>query len=189
MQACTRDQPMWAISLRLECVPYPHMSSGLHRLETPHRSGSHRQCHLCFLAPLQFQCQPPCQPDDRGPVNPGDVSGECRMAGCKAPCESGFTASVMRSPVTKGSLSIRWVHNSVPSPPSTTITDRRRCRSTPTSHPRAPCSRVSKARVLSRVNQRRGGLALHGITSRANCDQTSPACAEYHWERDWLVEA
>ena len=30
--------------------------------ENPTGSGSHRQCHLCFFPPLQFQCQPPCQP-------------------------------------------------------------------------------------------------------------------------------
>ncbi len=43
------------------------------------RSGLRRQCHLLLFVPLQFQCQQPCQPDDKQPVSRRD--GE-RIAGC-----------------------------------------------------------------------------------------------------------
>ena len=47
----------------------------------PHRwwSGSRRQCHPSLFVPLQFQCQPPCQPDDKKPDSRRDK--ERRPAG------------------------------------------------------------------------------------------------------------
>lgn len=53
-------------------------------------SGSRRKCHPSLLIPLQFQCQPPCQPDAR------PITDMPRIAGLRAvgnprsghPCDS-----------------------------------------------------------------------------------------------------
>lgn len=44
-------------------------------------SGSCRrsQCHLCFFAPLQFQCQSPCQPVTERPLSLGTEAKKCRL--------------------------------------------------------------------------------------------------------------
>ncbi len=42
-------------------------------------SGSRRQCHSLLFVSLSFQCQPPCQPDDKQPVSRPTRSADCRL--------------------------------------------------------------------------------------------------------------